>query len=99
VRLIAELEAQLCGEGVIDFDSDEAAAARGEDRSDGTVAGTDLDDGAVAGVAEGVGDGVTGDFVDEKVLAEFGCAGQLRVLIWPPVRGSRRADRLRFPRQ
>jgi hypothetical protein len=81
VRLIAELEAKFCGEGAVDLDTDEAATSRGENRSDGSVAGANLDDGVVAGIAEGVGDGEAGSVVDEEVLAEFGSAGQLRTFI------------------
>ena len=40
----AELKAKLGGKGAVVFDGDEAAAARGEDAGDGTVAGADFDD-------------------------------------------------------
>ena len=71
-RIVAEFEAELFGEGRVELDAVKMRGACGEDRGDGAVAGTDLDDGASGDVAECVGDAVAGGFVGEEVLAELG---------------------------
>ena len=75
VEVGAEFEAEFGGEGGVELDGDEAAAARGEDGGDGAVAGADLDYGAGGDVAEGIGDCVAGAVVGEEVLAEGGLSG------------------------
>ncbi len=72
VGIVAEAEAKFGGEGGVELDGDEAAAARGEERCDSSVAGADFEDGAGGDVAERVDDGLAGAVVGEEVLAEFG---------------------------
>ena len=71
LRLVAEAEGQLGGERAVELAGDEAFGAAGEDLGEGAVAGADLDDGALADVAECVYDGVAGCVVDEKILSEL----------------------------
>src|SRR6185437_11740624 len=60
LRLVAEAEGQLGGEGAVEFERDEPAAAGGEYFGDGSVAGANLDDGPFANIAKCVCDGVAG---------------------------------------
>ena len=69
--MVAEAEGQLGGERAVEFAGDEPFGAAGEDFSECAVAGTDLDDGALADIAESVYDGVAGCVVDQKILSEL----------------------------
>ena len=64
VWVIAEPEPEFAGEGRIELDGVKAGAATGEVRGDRAVAGSDLDDGAGAQVAEGTGDAQRGGLVN-----------------------------------
>lgn len=55
---------------IIDIEGCEVAAEPGQSGSEGSVAGTDLEDGAV-GRGDEIDDAVDGGTVDEEVLAEF----------------------------
>jgi hypothetical protein len=69
VRIVAEAEGQLAGEGRVELDAVQACAAGSEEVGDGSVAGADFDDGALAYIAEGFGDAEAGVLVDEEVLS------------------------------
>ena len=71
VRVVAEAEGEFAREGRVELDAVEMGAARCEQGGDGAVAGADLDDGALAEIAQRAGDTKRGGFVDEEVLAEL----------------------------
>jgi hypothetical protein len=71
VGLIAESEGQLRRERAVELEGDEPMATACEYLGDGSFARADLDNGAVAEIAESVDDGVTGGVVHKKVLAQL----------------------------
>ena len=71
MRLVAKTKGELGGEGAVEFEGDEMAAAGGEDLGNRTVAGADFDDGAFAKIAKGLDDSVARSIIYKKVLAEF----------------------------
>src|ERR1035437_5062560 len=79
VRLLAELKAQLSGEGAIDFNRDKTMTSRGKDRRNSAVAWANLDHGALAEWAERVHDGGASSVVNQEVLSEFGLARHVLV--------------------
>lgn len=66
-----ELRAELRGKSAVELDGDEAARAGGEERGDGSGAGTDFDYGFLRQIAERANDGRGGSGIDEKILSQF----------------------------
>jgi len=72
-----KLRAQLCGEVMIQFDSNHAACFCGQGSGDGASAGANFDDGAAGEIAECGDNTLTGVRVVEEVLSEFGLGGHV----------------------
>jgi hypothetical protein len=71
LRLIAKSEGQFGGQGPVELQRNQPAAAPGEYLGNRAVARSNLDHGPLANIAKGVDDGMAGSIIHKKVLPEF----------------------------